>query len=138
MVYGILRSVSGSASSKNTSGSYTVFSNGAEKTYSARFYNNIPAGTAVALQLEGNSLVSIKRLNAVEINRTVVAADSNRLKLGNTVYFLSDNVQIIQKKSSGYLGLSKYDIDELEGKSVTIHADGSSKDSIVRIIVVNN
>ena len=137
-VYGIIESVGGGASTKNASGLYTVFSNGSTKTYSASFYNKIPAGTAVALQFEGNSLASIKRLYAAAISRTVSAIDSNRLKIDDRVYALSDNVQIIQKKSSGYIGLSKYDIDELEGKSVTIHTDSNSKDSLVRIIVVNN
>lgn len=137
--YGVLVSTGGRVSSTSASGTYEVFSNGSTRTYSANFYNNISAGTAVALELDGNSLVGIKKLVAVETGANVSAIDFSRVKIGNNVYQLSDSVQIIKKGSSGYIGMSRNDLSELVGKTVNLFADTSTTlGGVIRVITVNN
>ncbi len=137
--YGILKSMGGSVSNFNANGSYEVYSGGQTKTYSANFYNNISAGTPVAIQINGNSLVSIKKLVAIDVGRSVSAIDFSRIKLGKDVYKLSDDVQIIKRTSSGYVGISAMNTEEILGKTANIYADTSLKlGGLIRIIVLNN
>ncbi len=137
--YGVLVSADGRVSSTSTNGTYEVFSNGTTKRYSANFYNNISPGTAVALELDGNNLVGIKKLVAAETGVCVSAIDFSRVKIGNEVYKLSDNLQIVKKGSSTYMGISKNDISQLVGKTVNLYADTSTTlGGVIRIITVNN
>lgn len=137
--YGVLVSAGGRVNSTSTNGTYEVFANGIKKSYSANFYNNISAGTAVALELDGGKLVGIKKLVAAETGVSVSAIDFSRIKIGNEVYLLSDDVQIIRKTSSGYMGMSRNEIPDLVGKTVNIYADASVKlGGVIRVITVNN
>ncbi len=137
--YGVLVSAGGRVNSTSTNGTYEVFANGIKKTYSANFYNNISAGTAVALELDGGRLVGIKKLVAAETGVNVSAIDFSRIKVGDEVYLLSDDVQIIRKSSSGYMGMSRNELPELVGKTVNIYADASTKlGGVIRVITVNN
>ncbi len=137
--YGVLISAGGRVSSTSSNGTYEVFSNGSKKTYSANFYNNISAGTAVALELDGGRLVGIKKLVATEMGVNVSAIDFSRIKIGDAVYRISDDVQIIRKSSSGYMGMSRNEIPELVGKTVNLYADTSTAlGGVIRVITVNN
>ncbi len=137
--YGILKSIGGRVSVSSSNGSYEVYSGGQTKTYSSSFYNNISPGTPVAIQTNGNSLVSIKKLVAVDVGGSVSAIDFSRIKLGKDIYKLSDDVQIIKRTSSGYVGLSVFDTEEILGKTANIYADTSLKlGGLIRIIVLNN
>ncbi len=137
--YGILTDINGSVSLTGARGSYEVFTNGSRKTYSASFYNNITKGTAVALQLDGSSLVSLKALSAVETLVSVSAVDASRIKIGEKVYPVAQDVQIIKRSSSGYSGLSRHDISDITGKTVNLYADGAiSAGGTIRVIVVTN
>lgn len=137
--YGILLNSSGSVSSTSSRGSYEVFTNGSKKSYSASFYNNISSGVAVALQLDGNSLESIQRLYTVETGAAVSAIDFSRIKIRNDVYTISDNVQIIKRSGSTYMGMSKNDLSDLVGKTVNLYADAApSLGGAIRVITVLN
>ena len=138
--YGILTANNSRVTSVSASGSYTVFSAGQSRTYSANFSNSIPVGSAVALVLDGNSLASIKALPCLEAGRKVAAIDFNRIKAGDKIYILGDDVQIYKKSSTGknYTGISIYDAESLVGKTVNLYADTSvSQGGMVRVIVVN-
>lgn len=138
--YGILTANNSRVTSMSASGSYTVLSSGQSRTYSTSFSNNIPVGSAVALVLDGNSLASIKALPCLEAGRKLSAIDFNRVKVGETVYMLGDDVQIYKKNSSGkgYTGISIYDAENLVGKTVNLYADTSvSQGGLIRIITVN-
>ncbi len=137
--YGVLVNMGGRVNSTSTSGTYEVFSNGSTKTYSANFYNNITPGTAVALELDGSKLVGIKKLVAVETGVSVSAIDFSRVKIGDDVYRLSDNLQIIKRTSSGYMGMSRNELTELVGKTVNLYADTlTTLGGVIRVITVNN
>lgn len=137
--YGILTENNSKITSTTVSGSYTIFSNGTEKSYSTKFASNIKAGVAVAMKVSGNSLVSLKSLVAVETASNVSAIDYTRIKVGNEVYKLAGDVQVVKRNSSGkgYTGLA-FDIDYLEGKTVSIYADSPTNlGGLIRVIIVN-
>lgn len=138
--YGILTSNNSKVTSMSASGSYTVLSAGQSRTYLSNFSSNIPVGSAVALVLDGNSLESIKALPCLEAGRSLTAIDFSRVKVGDKVYMLGDDVQIYKKSSSGksYTSISIYDAESLVGKTVNLYADTSvSQGGMVRVITVN-
>lgn len=137
--YGILTGIGGGVSNTSASGSYTVYSNGQSRTYQASFYNSISSGTPVAILLEGNSLVSLKKLSAVKTGASVKAIDATRVKVNDGIYRIGDDVQIFKKSYSGYTSMSVFDIDELKGKTVNLYSDASiSAGGLIRVITVNN
>ena len=137
--YGILLNSSGSVSATSTRGSYEVFTNGSSRTYSASFYNNIASGVGVALQLNGNTLESIQKLYTLDSGVVVSAIDFSRVKIGDEIYKISDDVQIIKRSGSTYLGMSKNDISDLVGKTVNLYADAAaSAGGSIRVITVLN
>ncbi len=137
--YGILTKMDGGVSNSSSNGSYTVYSDGQTKTYQSSFYNSISSGTPVAVLAESNSLVSIKRLSAVNVGVTASAIDATRVKVGNTIYPISDDVQIIKKGYLGYTSMSVFDIGELKGKTINLYSDASiSAGGTIRVITVNN
>ena len=137
--YGILTSMSGGVTNTSSNASYTVYSGGQTKTYQASFYNSMSSGTPVALMLSGNSLVSLKKLVAVSVGASVKAIDATRVKIGDDVYRIGDNVQIVKKGYSGYTSMSVFDIGELKGKTVNLYSDASvSAGGMIRVITVNN
>lgn len=138
--YGVLTANNSRVTSTSASGSYTIFSGGQSKTYSTSFSSNISAGTAVAMVLDGNSLVSLKALPCLESGRNLAAIDFSRVKVGDKVYMIGDDVQIYKKNTSGkgYTSISIYDADGLVGKTVNLYADTSvSQGGMIRIITVN-
>ncbi len=137
--YGVLTGMSGGVSNSSANGSYTIYSNGQSKTYQASFYNAISSGMPVAILTEGNSLVALKKLSAIDVGVTASAIDATRVKVGNRIYPISDDVQIIKKGYSGYTSMSVFDIGELKGKTMNLYADSPiSAGGIIRVIIVNN
>ena len=138
-IYGVLTVTNTNISNTNASGSYTVFTNGQSTTYSASFASNISRGTAVGIVVDGGKLVSIKSLVGVKVGGKLSAIDFSRVKVGDQVYMLADDVQIVKKNStSGYTGMSINDTESLIGKTASLYADNSvSNGGLVRVIVVN-
>ncbi len=137
--YGILKSISGSVTTSNSNGNYEVFANGQTKSYSASFYQSLSSGTPVALQIENNKLVSIKKLNAIDVGVSVSAIDFSRIKVGKNIYKLSDDVQIIRKSSSGYTNISISNASEIIGKTANLYSDTTlSSGGTIRVITINN
>ncbi len=137
--YGILTSANTSISTGSASGSYTVFTNGQSMSYSTSFASNISSGTAVGIIVDGGKLVSIKSLVVAKSGGKISAIDFTRVKIGDNVYALADDVQIVKKNSTGgYTGMSIYDADSLVGKSASLYTDRAvSSGGLVRVIVVN-
>ena len=72
-------------------------------------------------------------------NGTVLAADTSRIKVGNTVYQLSPDVQIVDV--SGLSDFTTVSIEDLTsgniGKRVTLYSDTSSTSAcIIRVITI--
>ncbi len=137
--YGILREANTSITSNNASGSYTIFANGQSQTYSANFASNIKAGSAVGIVVDGGRLVSIKSMVGVKLGAGLSAIDFSRVKVGNDIYQLADDVQIIKKGSSGnHTGVSIYDMADYVGKTVNLYADDLiSNGGQIRLITIN-
>ncbi len=123
----------------NISGSYTVFANGMSQTYSASFASNIKSGAAVGMVIDGGKLVSIKSLVSVKAGGNLSAIDFTRVKVGDNIYRLADDVQIVKKGSKGnYTGISIYDTEEYIGKTVNLYADDLvSNGGLIRVITIN-
>ncbi len=136
--YGVLTSNESSVTASSANGRYTVYTNGQSKTYSSSFASSIKAGTAVAMTLSGNTLVSLKSLVCVEAGANVKAIDFSRIKVGNDIYKLAPDVQILKKSGKGYTDMSIYDADSLVGKTVNLYTDKAvSLGGLVRVITVN-
>ncbi len=137
--YGILTQNASRIDGMNVSGNYTIFSKGQSMTYSADFASNISRGTAVGIILEGGSIASMKKLVSVKTGSKIAAMDFNRVKIGDEVYELADDVQIVKKNSGGgYTGMSIYDAQSYVGKIASIYADSAvSSGGLVRVIVIN-
>lgn len=137
--YGILTNVSGGVTNSSSNGSYTIYNSGQTKTYQANFYNSISTGTPVAIMTDGNKLVSLKKLSVVDMGVTARAIDATRVKIGDRIYPISDDVQIIKKGYSGYASMSVFDIDQLKGKTINLYSDSPiSSGGNIRVITVNN
>lgn len=138
--YGILTANNSRISTSSASGSYTVFSNGQSKTYSTNFASNIATGTAVAMNVSQGGLTSLKKLVCVKSGTKMSAIDFSRIKLGNDVYRLGTDVQLIKKNSSGkgYVSISLSDAEQLTGSPATIYADASvANGGLIRVILFN-
>ena len=119
-------------------GVYYILVNGEERIFSTNYRTDISAGTAVALTFNNNQITLMNRIPSIYANATVSVADSGRIKVGKDVYRLHDNVLIINKSRSGYISISKYDIEDIVGKSVNLYSSGvSTDDDVVRVITVN-
>ncbi len=137
--YGVLTSVNTSVSNTSASGSYTIFTNGQTVTYSANFASNIKTGSAVGLIVDGGKLVSVKNLVSVKAGGKLSAIDFSRVKVGDNIYKLADDVQIVKKNSTGgYTGMSVYDTENLIGKNASLYADSSiANGGLIRVITIN-
>ncbi len=135
-VYGVVTSTE--KNKDKLTGVYNILVNGEEKIYSTNYRTDISTGTAVALTFNNNQITSINRLPSIYSHATVSVADSGRIKVGKEVYKLHDDVLIINKSRSGYMSISKYNIENIIGKSVNLYSSGvSTEDDVVRVITVN-
>lgn len=136
--YGILTANNSLITSTSASGTYTILSGGREMTYSGSFASNLKAGTAVAATINGNNLVSLKGLVSVKTGSDISAIDFKRIKVGNDIYSLASDVQILKKKSGGYTSVSIADTEYLVGKTVNLYADKAvTSGGLVRLITIN-
>lgn len=135
-IYGVVTKTE--KNKEKLTGTYYILVDGEEKIYSTNYRTDISAGTAVALTFNNNQITSMNRLPSICSNATVSVADSGRIKLAKDVYKLHDNVLIINKSRSGYMSVSKYNIEDIVGKSVNLYSAGvSTNDDVVRVITVN-
>ena len=138
--YGILTANNSRVTDSSASGSYTIFSNGQSKTYSTSFASSISTGNAVAMNVSQGSLTSMRKLICIKAGSKVSAIDFSRIKIGNDIYRLGTDVQLIKRNSSGkgYTSISLSDAEELVGKSATIYADASvANGGLIRVILFN-
>ncbi len=137
--YGVLTGINTTITDTRVSGTYTVLANGKSQTYSTEFASNIKNGAAVGIVVDGGKLVSIKALVSVKTGVNLSAIDFSRVKVGDNVYRLADDVQIVKKGSAGsYTGISIYEADEYIGKTVNLYADEMvSNGGLIRVITIN-
>ncbi len=137
--YGVLTGINTSISMSNTSGTYTILTNGKSQTYNANFASNIKKGAAVGIVVDSGKLISIKSLVSVKTGGNLSAIDFSRAKVGDKIFELADDVQIVKKGSMGsYTGVSIYDADDYIGKTVNLYADDLiTNGGQVRVITIN-
>ncbi len=138
-VYGILTDTATSVNWNAASGTYTIFTNGKSQTYNASFASNIKKGTAVGIVTDGGKLISVRALTCIKSGGNLSAIDFTRAKVGDNIYRLADDVQIVKHGSMGtYTGVSIYDTSSLVEKTVSLYADAApSNGGLVRVIIVN-
>ncbi len=119
------------------SGNYEIMVGATSTTYSTNFATSFAAGSAVGFYLENNSLKELFLLNAVKTSGKVSAIDFSRIRVGNSVYKLANNVQIYQKKGTGdYRSVSVNDCIPSEMTNVRLYSDQAiSNGGMIRIIV---
>ena len=137
--YGVLTDLSGGASDMSVNASYTVFSDGSEKTYQSGTYNNITVGSGVAMVLDGTKLISINQLTRVGSSSRLDAISYDRIKVGNTIYRMGTDVRFFQRTASrDYKSISLSDATELIGKTVNIYIDKSvNNGGMIRVVIFN-
>lgn len=135
--YGVLTALSGGVNGMSSNATYTVFSDGSEKTYQSNAYNNITVGSAVAMVVDGTRLASIKQLTRIGSRMNAISFD--RVKIGNTIYKMGADVQIFKKTDlRKYKNISLSDASNMIGQTVNIYLDSSINDGgLVRVLIFN-
>ncbi len=135
--YGVLTDCNVFLSDMNVSSSYKVISNGEERSYSTSFGKGIDKGMPVAMILDGTTLKSIFTLRNAGMGK-LTAIDGIRVKIGNTVVELSDDVQIYKHSSgSGYKSLSLSQAQSYKGSTASVFTDAqTAKGGIGRVIII--
>ncbi len=137
--YGVLTDCSVSSKGMSAHSSYKVITDGFEKSYSASFGLKIEKGMPVAMIVDGGSLKSISPLkNASRGNLTAI--DALRVKVGNNIVELSDNIQIYKHTTGkGYESLSVNQAREYIGHTTAVYTDAKAiKGGMGRVIIIND
>lgn len=119
------------------SGSYEIMVGATATTYSTNFATSFPAGSAVGFYLENGSLKELVQLTNVKTSGKVSAIDFSRIRIGESVYKLANDVQIYERKGIGdYRSVSVSDCIPSEMTNVRIYSDRSiSSGGLIRVIV---
>ena len=115
---------------------YKVFSNGIHASYSSSVNASVTAGDAVSFRVENGEITKIHSIKKLTSSSRITAIDGGRISIGNTIYSLSDNVEIIDVTDN--LKLKSITIDELEkmtSPSVTLYSD--TLGGTVRVMTVS-
>ena len=136
--YGILKSGRMLESQNDISGSYEVFTeNGMVENLSTSYYANINSGAGVKMIREGSRVVDIKALTSLKSGAVLKAIDYGRIKVGDSVYTVSNGALIALKTSSGYRKLSVEDAQDYIGNKVRIYSDSNiSNKKDVKVIII--
>ena len=90
------------------------------------------------MTLNGNSLTTLKALVSVKVGTSVTAREFSRIKVGEDIYRLAPDVQILKSSGKTFIGMSIYEASDLIGKTVNLYADkAASLGGLVRVITVN-
>ena len=116
---------------------YKIYSNGGELTYQTNFtVAGLSVGMPVMYNLTGSDSDKLRQLYKIKTG-TVSASDGSRIKVGDNVYSMSADVQIVNiSDPSNYATIS---VDELKNVSgtVTLYSDTSSSSAcVIRVITV--
>lgn len=116
---------------------YKIYSNGGELTYQTNFtVAGLSVGMPVMYNLTGSDSDKLRQLYKIKAG-TVSASDGSRIKVGDNVYSMSADVQIVNiSDPSNYATIS---VDELKNVSgtVTLYSDTSSSSAcVIRVITV--
>ncbi len=133
--FGVMSKVEEVTRGEDTSYHYTIYSNGTEKTYSPNFgVSGLKRGTPVLFKITGSDSDTIKKLFKIA-DGAVADCDGSRIKIGNKVYNLAPDVQVIRLSSLGAVS-----VDELTNgniSSAAIYSDTSANSAcVIRIITV--
>ncbi len=117
--------------------SYTIYSNGLEKTYSASFtVSGLANRTPILFNLTGSDTDTLKKLYNIASGK-IEAIDESRIKIGGETYSLDADVQVIDISNYSYNTKSIDSLINGDITSVTIYSDTSENDAcVIRIIIV--
>ena len=137
--FGVVSGINVTTAQDTVRAVYDIYSDGAEKSYTTSFsVAGLTVGNPVLFSINGSDSDTVKKLFEIA-NGTVLAADTSRIKVGNTVYQLSPDVQIVDV--SGLSDFTTVSIEDLTsgniGKRVTLYSDTSSTSAcIIRVITI--
>ena len=120
--------------------SYDIFSDGVRTEYpnSSRYTVN-PAQPAY-FKTDGTSITEIYNMKEIEKASDYDAIEGGRIKVNNSVYNLSDYLEIVYVENSAlgrYSTLSIQDMEKMDFKSIRLYAQkDEGTDSIIRMIVI--
>lgn len=114
---------------------YEIYSNGSEKSYNTSFtVAGLSVGMPVSCEFDNGSLESLKQLYKIKTG-TVAAVDTSRVKLGDNIYQLAPDVQVID--ISDVSAMSNLKTEDIAGRDVTVYSDTSaSSECVIRIITI--
>lgn len=135
--YGLLIKNNSRITDMRISGNYEILSGASSQTYSTSFAVSFPAGTAVGFYQENGSLKELFQLNYVSASGKVTAIDFSRIRVGENVYKLANDVQIYQKKGVGdYRSVSVNDCVPSEMSNARLYSDRAiANGGTIRVIV---
>lgn len=136
-VYGVLKSSTSNGMGMNVSGSYTVITNGTEKTYQASFVQSVTTGVPVAMIIENGALKSISSLKTAA-QAKLSAIDGLRVKVGSNVYETAEDVQIYRYTTAqGFTSLSVGGAKNYIGDKTAVFTDANSvSGGMARVIII--
>lgn len=132
--YGVVTSASTSSNMMSSSGAYTIDVGGMQYNLSGNgVYNSIQTGSAVQVNLKGNSVSTMSRLSATS---TVSSITDDKVLTGKESYTLDPSATVYKNSNYSYTRIT---LDELKKNFsnyyVTAYYDNSSAKR-VRVIIV--
>ena len=93
------------------------------------------AGAGVQFRLSNNMISSISPLRQIASGKSVKAVEGGRIYVGDNIYKLSDNVQIVDISDTSQMkGITVDDLAKMLSATVTLYSDKA--DGIIRVITV--
>ena len=135
--YGYLKGIEDMSNDNAISVKYKIFDNSIISEYTSSSKYAISGGP-VSYKQSGGKLTDLKSLYTIKSGRKINAVEGGRIMVDNTIYTMTDNVQIIDATNSTNLKVvSVNDLNPSKVSSVVLYSDKhSSQDPIIRLVKV--
>ncbi len=124
--------------SEGTISGYRIYSDGSESEYqSSMNAAGLGVGIPVSYELSGGRIEKISKLFKIKEGQ-VKAADASRIRVGEAVYNVSPDVEVIKEgKNLSYSTISIDELSGMMGANVAVYSDTSASGaSVIRVILV--
>lgn len=135
--YGYIKGIEDMSNDNAISVTYKIFDNSVINEYSSTSKYSISGG-AVSYKQSGGRLTDLKSLYTVKSGKKVNAIEGGRIMVDNTIYTMTDNIQIIDAtNSTDFKIVSVNDLNPQKVTSVVLYSDKqASSDPIIRLVKV--
>lgn len=117
---------------------YRIYSDSNESVHQSNMNaSGLAVGVPVKYELSGNNINKIYKLYQIKAG-AMKAIDESRIRVGESVYALSPEVEIIKEGNSlSYSTIALDELSEMTNANVTVYSDTSAYDAcVIRVIVV--